>query len=213
MAEKGNRLHLNNTIPNNEALRATYDTATDSWIQHVNLPELDVDEESGGLITIDFEHHEIHEGDHYFIIDVSDLPINNVFDMQFTTPNTTKRIHFVWELVASAEVEWFIYEGATINVAGTSVTPFNNDRDSANTSDCTVATITNTNVANANSDTAVAGATTIAHGIVGVANRSGGNIERGREILLKTNTIYCLRGVFNAAAKLSFTAEWYEHTE
>lgn len=211
MAEKGDRLVLNITAPNMEGLRATHDPVTDSWTLHVNLPELSVDEGSGGLIGIDFEHHEIHEGDHYFLIDVADLAINNVFDMQFTTPNTTKRIHFVFELSATAEVEWYIYEGASIVLAGTSVTPLNNDRDSSNSSECTVATITNNNLADANADTDVSGATQIAHGIVGEKTRSGGNVNREREIILKANTVYCMRGVFTAAAELSFVAEWYEH--
>lgn len=50
MAEKGNRLHLDITVPNNEALRATYEEAVDAWIQHVQVRET-VD--WGGQVALD----------------------------------------------------------------------------------------------------------------------------------------------------------------
>jgi len=167
--------------------------------------------ETGAAKTITYEHHEIHRGSHYFIEDVEDLAINNVIDVQWTTPNTTQWAHFTFILNCEAETEWMIYEGATINTAGTSLTPVNNDRNSGNTSNATIASILNTSVANANADTAVAGATEIAHGIVG-AGRDGGVIGRDREIILKQNTIYCFRAIANAAGYTNFLMEWYEHT-
>jgi hypothetical protein len=170
-----------------------------------------IDGSTNTLQTIPYEHHEIHSGSHYFISGVTDLSINNVFDMQFTTPDTTKWAHLVFLLSVESETEWYIYEGATINVAGTTVTPRNNDRNSSNVSGMTVAGITNTSVGNADADTATAGATEIAHGIIG-AGKDGGVIGREKEIILKQNTVYCFRGIANAAGYISYIVEWYEHT-
>ena len=94
---------------------------------------------------------------------------------------------------------------------GTSVTPVNNNRNSANVSSNTVAVITNGSLVDANTDTAVAGATLLASGTIG-AGKSGGDTERDREIILKQNTKYCLRAVAVAAGYISFHAQWYEHT-
>ena len=177
-----------------------------------NPREVLLDDSTNALLTIDYEHHEIHEGDHYFIEDVSDLAINNVLDVQWTTPNTTQYAHFIFELNCESETEWYIYEGASIVLAGTALTPRNNNRNSTNTSNATVASIANTSVANANIDTPVAAATEIAHGIVG-AGKDGGVIGRVNEIMLKSNTIYCFRAIANTAGYVNFLMSWYEHTD
>jgi len=170
------------------------------------------DASTHGILAIDHNEHETHEGKHYFIEDVQDIAINNVLDIQWTTPNTTEWAHFTFELKCEAETEWFIYEGVNIILAGTAMTAINNNRNSANTSSATIASISNTSVANANLDTAVAGATELAHGIVG-AGQVGGVTLRDREIILKQNTKYCLRAIANAAGYTNFYMGWYEHTD
>jgi hypothetical protein len=163
------------------------------------------------LNVISYEHHEIHAESHYFIEDVADLALNNVFDVQWTTPNTTKWEHFTFELNCESETMWYIYEGAVVNVAGTALTAINNNRNSSNTSDATIKSIQNTSLALANADTDVSGALELAHGIIG-AGRSGGITIRDREIILKQNTIYCMRAIASAAGYTNFLMEWYEHT-
>jgi len=171
-----------------------------------------IDKASRATGVIEYEHHEIHAGSHYEVVDAVDLAINNVRDIQITTPNTTKWAHFVFSLHCENETEWYLYENVTINTAGTSVTPKNNNRNSTNTSGLTVATIDNTSVANANADTAVAGATEIEHGIVAAKRQSTGAAERTREIILKQNEDYTLRIIATAAGFTSYDLEWYEHT-
>ena len=170
-----------------------------------------IDRVTYALTVIPYEHKEIHGGSHYFIEDVADIPINNVFDVQWTTPDTTKWDHFTFELNCESETEWFIYEGATINLAGTAISPVNNNRNSTNTSGATVASIANADVDDANTDTPTAAATEIAHGIIG-AGRNGGVVSRDREIILKQNTVYCFRAIANAAGYVNFYIGWYEHT-
>jgi hypothetical protein len=170
------------------------------------------DASTNALVTIDRNIHQINAGNHFFVHDVADLAINEVYDVQWTTPNTAEWAHFTFVINCKSETEWYIYEGVTIGTAGTAITPRNNNRNSANTSSATIAGILNTSVVNANADTATAGATQLAHGIVG-AGKTGGVEERDVKIVLKQNTIYCFRGIANAAGYLNFLMEWHEHTD
>jgi len=170
------------------------------------------DDSTHALVAIDEEHNEIHEGDRYFIEDVVALALNAVFDMQWTTDDILEWDHFTFELNCEAETEWFIYEGATVETPGTAVTPRNNNRNYPDAANSTVRTIENSSVANANLDTAVVGATELAHGIVG-AGRNGGVIARGREIVLKQNTTYCFRAIANAAGYINFYVGFYQHED
>jgi len=176
------------------------------------LVPLKVDGSTQDMQVVIHEHAKIHGGDHYIISDVVDLAINNVFDIQFTTPNTTKWGHFVFKISAESETEWYIYENVTINLAGTTITPINNNRNSANTSAMTVAGISNTSVANANTDTAVAGALQVEHGIIG-AGRDAGADDRDAELVLKQNEDYTIRFIATAAGYVDYVLSWYEHTD
>jgi len=171
----------------------------------------EVDNTTKTIQVINFPHHEIHEGDHYFIRDVVDLAINNVYDIQITTPNTTKWSHLVGVVIPENEMEFYFYEGVIINTPGTIITARNNNRNSVNVSGMVIAGILNTSIANANSDTAIGSAIQLEHGIVG-SGRTGGIVEREMEIILKQNTSYSLRFIANAAGYTNFNLLWYEHT-
>jgi len=172
---------------------------------------LRLDKATNSIQTIDYQHHEIHGGSNFIIADVQDLAVNNVYDMQFTTPNTTKWSHFTFKLDCESETEWYIYEGATVNVAGTALTPVNSNRNSLTASVNTIAGITNTSVVNADADTATAGATALEHGIIG-GGKTGGFDHRENELILKQNTTYCMRAIANTAGYIDFYCSWYEHT-
>ena len=171
-----------------------------------------IDKATDTVQTIDYEHHEIHAGSHYMVVDVADLAINNVFDMHFVTPDTTKWTHWVFKLDTESETEWYVYEGAVITAAlSGAVTPYNNDRNSANTSGNTLTSELFATIAAANVKTDISGATLLAHGIIG-DGKNGGIDVRGRELILKQNTVYLLRAVANTAGYIDFDMEWYEHT-
>lgn len=180
--------------------------------RRVELDTDHYDETNRSLLTVDYAHHEIHEGDHYFVSGFVDLAINNVFDLQFTTPDSAKWSHFRFVLSSENETDWYIYEGASVGTAGTSVAPVNNNRNSANVSVNVLATIENASLVDANADTDVSGATLIASGSLG-SRQSGGVVLQDEEIVLKQNTVYCMRAVAVAAGWISFNAKWYEHTD
>lgn len=170
------------------------------------------DKLSGGLITTSFEHHEIHDGDHFFISGVQDLSINNVLDFTFVTPNTTEHAHFTFKIMTESETAWSIYEGATISSAlANTATPLNNNRNSSGTSTCVAKYEKHADLATANAKTGVGGATLLQNGISD-AGKDSGFADRSREIILKANTTYCFRATATAAGYINFDMEWYEHT-
>ncbi len=170
-----------------------------------------VDDATGAIVAIDNDHHQIHEGNHFVCSEMFTLPLNNVLDIQITTPNTTEWAHMTAEFDVESETEWWVYENVTINVAGAACGEFNLDRNSIHTNTTQLATITNANIANANADTAVAGATMLFHGIAGAGKKVGGQSGQRQELILAQDEDYTIRFEATAAGYVVFQLRWYEH--
>lgn len=172
-----------------------------------------IDASTHSLEGIDYEHHEIHSGSHYYVGGYQDLAINNILDFTWLMPNTTKWIHWSWNISVESEMLWQIYETAVAtNPLANPVTPLNNNRNSGNTSGTTMKLELQANLAAANADTDVTGATLIDSGLAG-AGRDAGAAVREHELMMKQNTLYCLRATANAAGFINFNMQWYEHTD
>lgn len=178
-----------------------------------NAKQARVDLVTSSLQVVDYEHHEIHSGSHYFVVGYQDLATNNVLDFTWQMPDTTKWIHWVWSIEVESETNWLVYETAVAtNPLANTATPRNNNRNSGNTSGTTMKYELQANLAAANADTDVTTATLLESGIVGAGKKSLGNTARGNEIILKQNTLYCMRAIATAAGYVNFNMEWYEHT-
>jgi len=171
-----------------------------------------VDASTHSLQVMEYEHHEIHSGSHFFVDDTADMSINDAFDIQFTTPNGTDEIHFGYTMQTSGETETWIYENVNIVTPLTvPVTAFNNNRNSIRNSNVVLNSFLHASVAAANGNTNVVVATLLRHSHLGVG-RTGGSADRSKEIVLQNNTNYCLRAVAEAATIVDFDMNWYEHT-
>lgn len=172
-----------------------------------------VDGTTTAFRQVTYEHHEIHAGSHYFLSSYADLSINNVFGVQFQTPDTTKWIHFTFGLECESETNWLIYETVTFTATGSVITPYNNNRNSANTSGTIIYSASNTSLGNANAQTNITGSTLLMQGIIGAGKtKTGGASSRDKELVLKQNTKYLYRAIAAAAGYTNFNMEWYEHT-
>lgn len=183
-----------------------------------DIRPLRCDSSTNSLQTIDYSHHEIHGGSHYFVVGFQDLAVNEVLDFTWVMPDTTKWIHWVWSIDCEDEIEWYVYENVTINNAlANTITPYNSNRNSANTSGTTMKYEIQTNLAAANTDTDVTSpAILLKSGLTKAGSKfqaGGGGASRDNEIILKQNTTYCLRAIANAASFINFDMEWYEHTD
>ena len=169
-----------------------------------------VDPYTNTLKVMEYEHFEIHAGDSYGYSETVDQTVAHVYDIQITTPNTTKWAHFTYNFEVENETDWYFYENVNIILAGAAVTPPNRDRNSTNTADLILKVITNISTATANADTAVAAATILSHGITG-DKKVGGEANGRHEIILKQNEDYSLRFIATVAGWVTFHLDWYEH--
>lgn len=94
------------------------------------------DEATLALTTIDFVHHEIHEGDFFEYINAQDIAGATTISFVVITPDTTKWAHFGFEVSGELEFDLQVFEGATPAANGTLVSSpgvINANRNSLNT--------------------------------------------------------------------------------
>jgi hypothetical protein len=166
---------------------------------------LRLDKATNSIQTIDYEHHEIHAGSHFFYTDAVELDTNGVQNYLITTPDTTRWAHIIMLATGSAITQVQIYEGADRD--GTTLqTVFNSDRNSL-----TAATVT---VHKGTSGGATDGTLVWQRksGSAAGSSRTGMETTRGGEKILKRNTKYIVRitsGTNDNLTNVQF--DWYEH--
>jgi hypothetical protein len=193
------------TIVNQDRQQAllVYNKSTDK------LSYVRVDGSTDALTTIDYAHHEVHSGSHYYIEGHTELGIDGTYYVKLVTPNTTKWAHFTWDIVSNGILETKLYEGASEGMAdGNDVTPINNNRNSTNTSGMVITSgvTVATNLGTLISNRKVGG--------TGFKSTFGGSVSRDDELMLKQNTIYFRSFLSKSASNIiAFKAMWYEHTD
>jgi len=159
------------------------------------------------LMNVDYEHHEIHSGSHYYIQGFLNLDDNDTFYTKIVTPNTTTWTHFVFHIQSTGICTSYFDEEATGGMTGgVSVVPLNNNRNSANTSGM---------VLTSGVTTATSYTTRLEDdmwGSDGFKENIGGGSARADELVLKQNTTYLRSYVSGANGNIiQFKASWYEH--
>lgn len=172
-----------------------------------------VDDTTGALLQVPYEHHEIHEGSNYFVkgwVDVTGAGTNT--DFLFVVPDTAKWPHAIWELAGEGEFTLSLYEGVVTSGTPSEVPSRNSNRNSLNTAGVKVYS-----------------SPTLAGGTLGDGNQGGtliwaGKIGSGKtatesratigEMIAKQNTKYWFRLTHIAAGTewLDYFFSWYEHT-
>lgn len=168
-----------------------------------------VDKSTGALETIDYAHHEIHSGSHFYVQGFLELADEGTYFIKLVTPNTLKWSHFVFKINSTGICTSTLDEDASGGMAGGSnIVPINNNRNSSKesgmilTSGVTVAT---TYVKRLENDM---------WGTAGFKENIGGGSAREDELILKQNTTY-LRSFLSGADSnvIQFKASWYEHED
>lgn len=190
----------------NTPVRAVVGKTSDTTYQ---VPR--IDPATHALKVMQLSEAEMHRGRSYGYRSYVDQTVNHVWDFQFTTSAQNKRAHFSFEFDTEAETLWHFYENVNIILAGTAIDPINHNRESINETIGTLAGITNTNLANANADTAVAGATVLAEGISGAGKKVGGQAGSRHSYILARDEDYCLRFIATTAGYVSYHLDWFEH--
>lgn len=165
--------------------------------------ESEIDVITFGLVTIDTEHHETHEGNHFYFCDYQ---LNNasasVINLVVTTPVSGKRPHVLFTVFSSTGATIEVFRGAAVT-GGTTITALNNLHGSAIASSLTI---------KLNPTISVAG--TRMSGYLAGAARQAGIASRSEENILAYNTTYVFKITSLANLNdISWCFEWYEHTE
>lgn len=171
-----------------------------------SLSPVGVDRATNSLQVIDYPHHEIHAGDHYFYKDCFTLASAGTQDFLITTPNTTKWTHLSFEIDSSAITAVDLYEGA--DRTGTTLqTIKNNNRNSTNTSGDTLHKGTSAGTTDGTKIWCHKSGSSVG------ASRTGVSSSQDSEIILKQNTKYLMRATSGTADNLvNISLSWYEHT-
>lgn len=167
------------------------------------IPRLD--KATTTLQTIEYEHHEIHGGSSFITSYAVDLGNGATADLLITTPNTTKWAHVVFTIEHELEAHVYLYENPTVSDAGTGITTYNRDRNSATAATTTVK----------HTPTVDPVGTLIWEDHSGSGRTTGGGSHSNGEFVLKQNEDYLLRitnAIANAANYIAVHIDWYEHT-
>jgi len=169
-----------------------------------NGNELGIDRVTNSLQTIISAHHEIHLGNHYSIEGCATLGNGSELRIKLIAPNTSKRIHILWEINSSGILTTELYENSSGGMTGgVNVNAINNNRNSDNSSEM----ILTSGVSEATDDGDL-----ISQACWGSRQLGGGN-KREDEIILKQDTIYLRKFISGTNGNLVyFKAIWYEHT-
>ncbi len=160
-------------------------------------------DETGAQVTVDYTHHQIHEGEHHFICSYDTLAsgASTTFTVRPMTANGD--IHMLFEVESSNILEVEVYEGGATTTAGTSATPLNSNRSNYSTSTLMVA-----------KDAFISGHTLLyeqKYGANGQFTKFGGSANRENEMILRNNTVYYYKFISGAADNIvSYCGEWYE---
>ena len=178
---------------------------------------IEIDEATGAITMIEYEHHEIHAGDSFKAdINTDDIQtegVNNALHISFTTPNTTEWAHLVIYGWAGGGAELSIVEAPGGGVAGgANLAIFNRNRNSSETSTLISTDDTATNEMTQDATVPIGG-TEIHHWKLGAGkNKIGGDTRGNEEFILQQNTTYSIRMTStNANIPGQLTLEWYEH--
>ena len=179
--------------------------ATNSELVNANGNPIGIDEATRSMQVIEYEHHEIHSGSHYNVCDYSAAALASgaVIEFLFTTPDTAEWSHLTFTIFSATGATIELYSGATGITNGTAITAFNNNGNSTNTS----------NVVILKDPSGIASDGVRVAGFLAGAGREAGFSTRSKENVLTQGSTALVRITSTAAQnRISWCAEWYEHT-
>ena len=159
-------------------------------------------------MTIDYAHHEVHAGKHFFVAQGYVMADGTVRTVWFKTGNDGSLCHMLPAVIGNGPVVFRIVEGAS-NAITPAVVPYNNRRASANVA----AARWSTSTVAATGGTALITLRLGASGSGPFAVSVGGTASAREELILKANTLYAFEVTAGDDLEANFTLEWYEHTD
>ena len=167
------------------------------------------DASTDSMQTIDYAHHEVHSGSHYFVVGGESMDLSDVSWFSVDVPATDKEPHMTWGISSSKTLVFEVFEDSNA-INGELIPARNSNRRSANTSGLTIRKNPG--------GTILASGEAIELSLFGAAGgnkvqSTGGEASRETELILKSNTQYLFRITsYENTNLVSWRAAWYEHT-
>ena len=168
-----------------------------------------IDASTHAFETIEYPHHEIHAGSHYYVQGYLTLADTETYYIKMETTNSTKWTHFIFDIKSTGILTTTLKEDCIGGMTGgTSMPLLNNNRNSANPSTA----ILTSGVTDCTSSGQLLESDK--WGAEGFKENIGGGGSREDEWVLKQNSTY-LRMFSSSAADniVQFKGTWYEHTD
>ncbi len=170
---------------------------------------------TGADLAVDYHHHELHEGNFFYVKSYADIANGADLDFLWVVPNTAKWPHSQWALGGEGELTVKMYEAVVTSNDGAAVTILNANRNSGTSAGVTVFTgpTVNSGALGDSGD----GGDLVWSSIFGSGGRQqavGAARETGYEFVGKQNTKYWFR-INNSSGGvlyLDYDFNWYEHT-
>lgn len=184
-----------------------------TYIKDIDWKRIIVDADTHAIPTISYEHHEVHEGDHFTIATYDDDMDNaEVKNYILTAPASPTEVHMVVNVSGAATTLVQLFEDTTHVSTDTALVAYNNNRNSTDTATLTIQLDSTTDagsdgtqidVSSFGLDTGVGAGTII----------TGGSDRATQEWILKYSAKYCLKVTSNADNNnVNIRFSWYEHT-
>lgn len=186
----------------NSANRLCTDTSGTAQIFDGAIGPATLDKSTYSTNTIEYEHHEIHAGGHYFLCGSSNVGIGDEFNLGVITPNGSKWMHTLFEVHAKGEANLQIWEAGSIG--GTLIPAMNSNRNSPNVSLGSFF----------ENPTVTDSGTRICYLHLGAGTKAGASLRASEELILKSGTSYIFMVTSEANTNhMSPKLLWYEHTD
>jgi len=167
-----------------------------------------IDKASGALTSIDYAHHEVHEGNVFRAGMNYALSNAEVATFSLLTPDTAKWLHVTWQLTATADGIFNMKEDISDIYGGSGLSAIKHNRNTTVTSGATcLRGMTGADLIT------VTGGTTVLNAILGTGKGNTISRETSYEFILKQNSQYLFSYTNGVNANVVLLAlSWYEHT-
>lgn len=178
------------------------------------MPTPNIDYSTNDYVGIDHEHHEIHEGDHFYITNYATVGsgIGSSLWFGLITPNTNKWVHFTYTVQGTLVTTTKLFEGCTNISGGTILSGLNSNRNVSTIPTLQVRTNPSVSGTTYNSGTIISARSFgISTGAGAAKTEFGGESSRAYELILKSGTNYLVQITSNTDANLiTYDGRWYE---
>ena len=162
-----------------------------------------IDASTHTLQTIDYEHHEIHSGSHFFYCDYELDNASNVEIEFILTAPSTKQVHMTLGFSASDGATMELFKTPTTIVGGTDITAINNNGNSINSAGLKIQ----------KDPTSIGSDGTRFAGFLAGGGKTAGVVNRCNELILDADGVYLVRITsLTVSNDIGWCAEFYEHT-